>query len=269
MLLLASIALASSSWAAAPSCPSSFSSVSTTIGAVSNSSQLTLCVSKALLVKGSNGSLNLVLGAQTSTAPKCLVYPNGLSLDLTHSLLSSGHVGCWSLYPPYQAIAIVNVGRPTQVKLQSALRAFKPEIPKIFLKPSKGIQVGEAVYFSSSTRTQILKARLLGLAAQIRFKPTKYKWSFVAGSKSKTSSAAKPTYVPSGSGDVRALLAVSYSVEYLFEGVTSWNLVKPDLVVNANQVTFSVGSVEPPKSGKEPPKLVNSPCSLGSAAWRC
>lgn len=270
MLLLASIALASSSWATAPTCPSAFSSVSTTIGAVSNSTQLTLCASKALLVKGSNGSLNLVIGSQTSTAPKCLVYPNGLSLDLTHSLLSSGHVGCWSLYPPSQSIAIVNIGRPTQVKLQSALRAFKPEIPKIFLRPSKGIQIGEQVSFSSSARIQILKTRLLGLTAQIRFKPTKYKWSFVTGgSAAKTSSLDKPVYVAASSGDVRALLAVSYSVEYIFEGITGWRAVKPDLLTNANQVMFNVGSANPPKSDKGPPKLVNSPCSIGSNAWRC
>jgi len=269
MLLLASIALASASWAAAPSCPSSFSSVSTTIGAVSNSTQLTLCASKALLVKGANGSLNLILGSQTSNAPRCLVYPNGLSLDLTHSLLSSGHIGCWSLYPPNQPIAIVNIGKPTQAKLQSALKAFKPEIPKIFLRPSKGIQVGEQVSFSSSARIQALKTRLLGLAAQIRFKPIKYKWSFISGSKVKTSSAAQPIYVPPSSGDSRALLAVSYSVEYLFEGVTGWNSVKPDLVANANQVTFSVGSIDPPKTSKDPPKLVNTPCSIGSVAWRC
>jgi hypothetical protein len=269
MLLLASITLASSAWAAAPSCPSAFSSVSTTIGAVSNSSQLTLCASKALLVKGSNGSLNLIIGSQTSSAPRCLVYPNGLSLDLTHSLLSSGHIGCWSLYPPNQAIAIVNVGKPSQVKLQSALKAYKPEIPKIFLRPSKGIQVKDQVSFSSSARTQTLKSRLLGLAAQIRFKPTKYKWTFVAGSKTKTSATAKPIYIPASAGDVRVLLAVSYSVEYIFEGVTGWNIVKPDLVSNANQVAFNVGSVIPPTGSKGPPKLVNEPCSPGSTAWRC
>jgi hypothetical protein len=184
-------------------------------------------------------------------------------------LLSSGHIGCWSLYPPNQPIAIVNIGKPTQAKLQSVLKAFKPEIPKIFLRPSKGIQVGERVSFSSSARIQVLKTRLLGLAAQIRFKPTKYKWSFISGSKVKTSSAAKPIYVPPSSGDSRALLAVSYSVEYLFEGVTGWNSVKPDLVANANQVTFSVGSIDPPKTSKDPPKLVNTPCSIGSVAWRC
>ncbi len=270
MLLLASIALATSGWAAAPSCPSAFSSVSTSVGAVSNSTQLTLCASKALLIKGSNGSLNLIIGSQTSTSPKCLVYPNGLSFDLTYSLLSSGHVGCWSLYPPSQAIAIVNIGKPSQSKLQSALKTFKPEIPRIFLKPSKGIKVKQQVSLSSSARIQTLKTKLLGLAAQIRFKPTKYKWTFAAvGATTQTSALAKPTYIPDRAGDVRVLLAVSYSVEYLFDGLTSWSVVKPDLVTNANQVTFNVGSVDPPKSIKEPPKLVNSPCLNGSSAWRC
>lgn len=269
MLLLASFALASSSWALAPNCPSTFSSVSTTIGAVSDSAQLTLCASKATLVRGSNGSLTLVIGSQTSTAPKCLVYPNGLNLDLTYSLLSSGHVGCWSLYPPYQSVAIVNIGRPSKVKLQSALKSFKPETPKIFLRPSKGIEVGTQVQFSSSAKDQVLKTKLLNLAAQIRFKPTKYKWSFVEGTSQQITSLSKPKYIPTSTGDKRALLTVSYSVEYLFTGLTNWNAVKPDLLINANPVAFTVGAAEPPKTTSQPPRLVNSPCSVGSTAWRC
>jgi len=253
----------------APSCPAAFSSVSTTIGAVSDSAELTLCAAKASLVRGSNGSLTLVVGSQTSTAPKCLVYPNGLSLDLTHSLLSSGHVGCWSLYPPNQSIAIVNIGRPSKVKLQSALKSFKPETPKIFYRPANGIEVGTQVEFSSSAKNQILKTKLVNMPAQIRFKPTKYKWSFIGGAKTQVSSASKPKYIPAIPGDARALLAVSYSVEYLFTGLTSWNGVKPDLILNANPVAFTVGSNQPPQTTKGPPRLVNSPCVVGSSAWRC
>jgi len=269
MLLLASIALASSSWAMAPSCPSAFSSVSTTIGAVSDSAQLTLCASKATLVKGSNGSLTLVIGSSVSTAPKCLVYPNGLSLDLTYNLLSSGHVGCWSLYPPYQSVAIVNIGRPSNLKLQSALKSFKPETPKIFLKPASGIEVGAQVEFSSSAKSQVLKTKLINMAAQIRFKPTKYRWSFISDSNKQISSSSKPRFIPSSSGDVRAFLSVSYSVEYIFTGLTNWNVVKPDLILNANPVVITVGSKQPPQTTKGPPRLVNTPCSVGSTAWRC
>lgn len=253
----------------APNCPGAFSSVSTTIGAVSDSAELTLCASKATLVGGSNGSLTLIVGSQTSIAPKCLVYPNGLSLDLTHSLLSSGHIGCWSLYPANQSIVIVNIGRPSKVKLQSALKSFKPETPKIFFRPSKGIEVETQVEFSSSAKNQILKTKLLNMSAQIRFKPTKHKWSFIGGAKTQVSSAAKPKYIPAIPSDVRALLAVSYSVEYLFTGLTTWNGVKPDIITNAIPVEFTVGLIQPPQTSKGPPRLVNSPCIVGSSAWRC
>lgn len=270
MLLLASLALTSSSWALAPSCPSAFSSVNTTIGAISDSAQLTLCASKAALIKGTNGSLNLVIGSQVSNAPQCLVYPNGLSLDLTYDLLTSGRLGCWSLYPPNQAIAIINVGKPSQLKLQSALKSFKPDIPKIFYRPSKGIEVGTQISFSSSARAQTIKNKLISLASQVRFKPTKYRWSFVSGSQKATSfTSANLKYVPTNQNKVKVLLAVSYSVEYLFVGITNWNVVKPDLVANAYPVSFTVGAPDPPNSSKGPPRLVNSPCVTGSSAWRC
>lgn len=270
MLLLASIVLASSSWASAPSCPAAFSSVNTNFGALSNSSQLTICASKALLVKGSNGSLNLVLGTQTNSAPQCLIYPNGLSFDLTNTLLTSEHVGCWSLYPPTQIISIINIGKPSQLKLQTALKSFRPETPKIFLRPSSGIVVGTKVLFSSSAKTQILKSTILNLPAQIRFKPTKYKWSFSSGQNPvTTSSLAKPTYVPSVAGSAKALLSVSYSVEYTFTGLTSWTSVKPDIIQNAAPVTFSVSASNKPPTSKAPPRLVSQPCILGSMAWRC
>ncbi len=270
MLLLASIVLASSSWVSAPSCPAAFSSVNTTIGALSNSSQLTICASKALLVKGSNGSLNLVLGTQTNAAPQCLVYPNGLSFDLTNTLLSSGHVGCWSLYPPTQIVSIINIGKPSQLKLQTALKSFRPQTPKIFISPSSGIDVGTKISFSNSAKTEVLKSKILNLPAQIRFKPTKYKWSFSSGQNSvTTSSLAKPIYVPSIAGSAKALLSVSYSVEYTFTGLTSWASVKPDIIQNAIPVTFSVSGQGKPPTSKAPPKLVSEPCSVGSMAWRC
>lgn len=270
MLLLASMVLASSTWASAPSCPTAFSSVNTTVGALSNSSQLTICASKAQFVKGSNGSLNLILGTQTNTAPQCLIYPNGLSFDLTNSLLTSGHVGCWSLYPPTQVVSIINIGKPSQVKLQTALKSFRPEVPKIFFRPNSNVDVGTKVLFSSSAKTQVITSKMLNLPAQIRFKPTKYKWSFDLGQNPIViSGLAKPTYVLNVAGRVRALLAVSYSVEYTFTGLSSWTQVKPDIIQNASPVNFSVSGIDKPATSKAPPRLVREPCTLGSLEWRC
>ena len=270
MLLLATVLLSSTSWAAAPSCPPSFSSLNTTIGAISDSTQLNLCVSKAVLVKGTNGSLSLILGSGSSDAPRCLVYPNGLSLDLTFSLLYSGHVGCWSLYPPNQTISIVNVGRPSQSKLYSAMKSFRPQIPLIFVKPAKNIKVGTKVIPYSSAKSEVLNTKLLSLPAQIRFRPIKYRWRISQGGlRAVSSGLAKTTFIPTIKGDGLASLAATYSIEYSFTGLTSWSSVQPNILLNASPTRFSVVSEDVPKRAKEPPRLVNRPCSSGSTAWRC
>lgn len=268
--MLASIVLSSSAWVASPSCPPAFNVLNTTIGAISNSSQMNVCVSKATLVKGANGSVNLVIGSQGSNAPKCLVYPNGLSLDLTFGLLSSGHVGCWSLYPPYQPVAIVNVGRPSQTKLQSVMKSFRPDTPRIFMKPEKNVLVGTNVLFSSSATTQIIKTKLLSLPAEIRFKPTRYRWAISqGGGMPQLSNLSKPSFAPTLSGDAKATLSVTYSLEYSFKGLTNWVRVRPDILMNASPMSFKVGGEKVPVPIKEPPRLVNKPCELGSKAWRC
>jgi hypothetical protein len=45
--------------------------------------------------------------------------------------------------------------------------------------------------------------------------------------------------------------------------------VQPNILLNASPNRFSVFSDEVPKRAKEPPRLVNKPCSSGSTAWRC
>jgi hypothetical protein len=32
---------------------------------------------------------------------------------------------------------------------------------------------------------------------------------------------------------------------------------------------FKIGSENAPEKAKDPPRLVNKPCELGSKAWRC
>lgn len=270
MLILAGLLLSTASFASAPSCPAAFSVVNTTIGAISDSSQLNLCVSKASFIKGSNGTLSLVLGSSSNNSPRCLVYPNGLSLDLSYGLISSGHVGCWSLYPPNQAVAIVNIGKPSQPKLFSALKSFRPQAPRIFMKPTKNIEVGTKVVFSSSAKLETIKTKILSLPAQIRFKPVRYYWQIRQGGLAPIPNTAPSwTFTPSVKGDVQAALSVWYSIEYSFTGLTSWTAVKPNIGLAASPMSFQVGSPEVPSNPKDPPRLVNKPCLLGSTAWRC
>ena len=267
MLLLTTL-LVSGLWHQAPSCPPAFSFTNTTVGALSDSAELSLCVSNAVLVKGSNGSVSLAIGAPTATAPRCLVYPNGLSPDLMASLLQSGHVGCWSLYPPSQPIAIVNIGKPSQTKLSAALKSFRPTTPSIFVKPSSGILVGTGVQLSSSANLQLIKTKLLGLAAQIRFKPLNYKWQITDNGSSASATISDPRYLADTAGKVQVNLAISYSVEYIFSGLNTWTRVRPNIISNATPVAFQVGQeVVPPKT--QIPRLVARPCIPKVLSWGC
>ena len=267
MLLLTTL-LVSGLWHQAPSCPPAFSFTNTTVGALSDSAELSLCVSNAVLVKGSNGSVSLAIGAPTATAPRCLVYPNGLSPDLMASLLQSGHVGCWSLYPPSQPIAIVNIGKPSQTKLSAVLKSFRPTTPSIFVKPSSGILVGTGVQLSSSANLQLIKTKLLGLAAQIRFKPLNYKWQITDNGSSASATISDPRYLADTAGKVQVNLAISYSVEYIFSGLNTWTRVRPNIISNATPVAFQVGQeVVPPKT--QIPRLVARPCVPKVISWGC
>lgn len=263
MLLMASLLLIGGSWSQ-QSCPANFSSAETTLGAISNSASLTVCVRNSVMVRGSNGSLKLVLKSTTSTAPKCLIYPNGLSPDLTLSLLQSGHTGCWSLYPPSQPVAIVNVGKPSAPKINSALNNFRPKVPKIFVSPGNRVLENTNLQFGSSASTQVIKTSLLGLNAQVRFTPVAYNWN-IELFKSKQ---ARPRFLAQEAGFISASLTVHYGVEYVFPGLTNWQRVYPNILSNAQPIDVTVLGSLTPNPTPQSPRLVLEPC-LTSSRWGC
>ena len=243
-------------------CPSAFSSSTTTISALSNSQVLSVCVADSVLVHGTNGGLTLVLGSNSS-APRCLVYPNGLSPDLTLNLLQTGHLSCWSLYPPSQPISIVNVGTPSATKIHSALKAFRPDIPVIYVSPKSGFITDLKLSFSSSAHTQLIKGSLLNLPIRVRFTPKAFSW--VVGNLS--SKISKPSYIPRSTGLLSVTLTVEFMVEYQFPGLTSWIRVSPNILANAIPLRIQVGDkVSEVKAGTKP-RLVLRPCYLHS--WGC
>ena len=259
--MLLEVLLVSGLWQQEP-CPPALTQTNTTIGALSNSQQLSLCVSDSVLVKGKAGSLTLVMNS-TSTAPRCLVYPNGLSPDLTLNLLQSGHVGCWSLYPPAEPIAIVNVGTPSNALARSLLKNFRPLQPRILYTPKTALVSNTQVVFSSTAKVEVQKCQLLGLSCQVRFTPLVYSWKLGSA----TSKLAKPALVVQA-GKLRAALTVSYKIEYVFPGLTSWRLVRPNLISNANPVDLLVSDVPDPTSTPRAPRLVYRPCQR-SSDWGC
>ena len=243
-------------------CPPALSQTNTTIGALSNSQQLSLCVSDSVLVKGKDGSLTLVMNS-TSSAPRCLVYPNGLSPDLTLNLLQSGHIGCWSLYPPSEPIAIVNVGTPSNTLAHTLLKNFRPLQPRILYTPKTGLVTDTKVVFSSTAKVETQKCQLLGLSCQVRFTPISYSWKLG----SETSKLARPALLVKA-GRLRATLTVAYKIEYVFPGLTSWRTVKPNIISNANPVDLVVADAPSPTSTPRAPRLVYRPCQRTSD-WGC
>jgi len=243
-------------------CPGNFQTTSQTVSAITNSTELLLCISKAVFVKGQDGKLNLVLNS-SSSSPKCLIYPNGLSPDLSAQLISSGHTGCWSLYPPSQVIAITNIGSPSRLAITKALAKFKPTAPRIMLYPKSGHQIGQTLALWSSSKVETQRCTLLGLACQIRFSPKTYRW-VIDG---KVATQPKQQLKLNEVGQMPIMLSVGFSVEYRFVDLTAWRSVKPNVTANAPSITVSVSGKERP-SPKRNPRLVDRPCS-GTARYGC
>lgn len=267
MPVLASLVLLTG-WAMGANCPGTFQTNKTSVSAITSSSALSICVSRAQLISGTNGSLTLVIGSSNSTAPRCLIYPNGLSPDLTSQLLQSGHVGCWSLYPPGQPVTIVNVGIPSTGRIQSALKQFKPDTPRILVSAKAPFAVGSVIPFSSTANSKRITSKLLSLDLQVRFKPVNFSWQLLPSKR--VSSAAKFNWKADSLGLVQVGLKVSYTVEYLFSGITTWRRVQPEIIMNAIPVKLQISQLpEPPKPSKEIPRLVSGPCQSGLVSWGC
>ena len=250
------------------SCPGAFLTNTTTVGAITSSNTLSVCVSKSQLIHGSKGSLTLVIGGSTTSAPKCLIYPNGLSPDLTMQLLQSGHVGCWSLYPPGQAVTIINVATPPTAKIQAALKDFKPDLPRIFLNAKPPFAIGSVLPFSSSATSKNIKSTLLTLPLQVRFTPATFSWQLMPIKKS--FSSAKIKWKADVSGLLEANLKAGFSAEYKFTGITNWRRVLPNIVMTALPVSARINQLpEPPTQPLEIPRLVGGPCAPKSTVWGC
>ncbi len=268
MPILATALFLSGVWFTAPACPVPLSSNKTTVGAITSSNALSVCVANSKLVEGTNGSMMLVIGSSATPSPRCLIYPNGLSPDLTFSLLDSGHIGCWSLYPPGQAVTIVNLSTPPQASIQAALKSFKPDVPRINVKPNAMVPIGTSLFFSSTAVTKQIKSSLLNLPLQVRFKPATNYWKLMPINKSFTSTS--PVWKSDRLGTIQMDHKVGYSVEYAFTGLTPWRTVKPNISMTANPLSLLVKQTqEPPREIKRIPRLVGGPCVIGKDLWGC
>jgi hypothetical protein len=260
MLFLATALIGGAAWLNEP-CPQSFSIANTTVSAISQSQQLSLCVAKAVLVKSLDGSLNLVLNS-SNAKPSCLVYPNGLSMDQSYNLLASGHVGCWSLYPPSQPITIVNLASSSVSKVNSEIKRFRPTVPVILYQPVRELKVGDYVSFRSSAKLENQRCRMLNLDCQVRFTPISHSWQ-IGNTATKL---LEPKYQLNSPGSLVVTLNTTFKIEYYFPSLTPWRRTYPNIVISSVPVQLSVGAIAPPN--KRSPRLVDEPC-LSQLDWGC
>jgi hypothetical protein len=162
----------------------------------------------------------------------------------------------------------VNVGTPSTSRIQSALKQFKPDVPRITVSPKAPYRIGGVLKFGSTAASKLIKANLLGLPLQVRFKPVSFNWLITPVQK--TFSSSTVSLKATGEGMFQASLRVGFSVEYSFPGITSWRIVRPNILVSASPVSYQVlGQPIPPKSIPLIPRLVGGPCERLSKAWGC
>lgn len=261
MLLVSTLLYLGTLTATSP-CPPAFQTLNTTVGALTNSTEMLICLRKAVLTPASDGSLTLVINSN-KPAPECLIYPNGVSPDFAAELINSGHTGCWSLYPPSQKIAVTNVGSPPKRIINLALARFRPTVPRIYLTPKKGFLVGNPIRFTNSAKLETQKCRMLSLNCEVRFTPKTFRWlvNFESGR------SASHVFLPKVEGKVLANLSVSFTVQYRFLGLTNWRAVSPNVTATASPVTLIVGVVPKPPATHSP-RLVDQLCSA-RPRWGC
>jgi len=264
-MLVAAIALV-----AGLSCPKDFGVLDTTIGAFNTSSALNVCAAKAQ-VFSSGGKIVLVLGG-SETRPQCLVYPGGRTPDLA-SLLLSDHVGCFSLYPPSQPVAIVNLGSGASPKLSSAMAKFAPAMVRSFVSSPKTL-VGQKVSFSSNASATTLRATLLGLPIKARFEVASIIWRFEFSNASVVAtSASKPSFVMRVAGQHAAKLQAGFSGSFQIVGNPVWHRVPGVILRTAAPIVFEGLSAtepsEPPAAKHRRPVLVARDCRVDPQAFGC
>jgi hypothetical protein len=162
----------------------------------------------------------------------------------------------------------VNVGIPSTAKIQSALKQFKPDTPRILVNAKAPFVLGSTIPFSSTAKLKQIQSKLLSLPLQVRFRPVDFSWQVLPSKK--VFGTAKIKWIADRVGLAQIGQRVSFSVEYLFTGITGWRRVQPNISVNALPVTVQISEKpEPPKQSKEIPRLVSGPCQVGIVAWGC
>jgi len=239
----------------------------TTIGAFNTSSALNICASKAE-VFSSGGKIVLVLGG-TLERPRCLNYPGGRAPDLT-SLLLSDHVGCFSLYPPTQSVAVVNLGGIASPKLSSAMAKFAPALVRSFVSPPTTV-LGQKVAFSSTASSSLVRGTLLGLPIKAHFglAATNWQFNFADGAVS-TSNARYPSLVMNRVGAHTAILQVGFASSFQILGSQIWHNVAGVISRSAQPLSFfGLEALPPAKSSHRRPVLVARDCDKALLAYGC
>ncbi len=161
----------------------------------------------------------------------------------------------------------INNHHPAKSPKTKAIRyshsaSASPTQPRIFASKTQA-SVGERVALGASTRTHSRNRYLLGIPAEVRFKPAGFDWRFSDGARA-TSKSLAHAFARSGSQLVR--LRVKFAIDFRFAGSNFWRKLSKPIWVSSLPFVIHVGQ-SPTTSAV--PRYVFYDCIQQPAAIGC
>ena len=138
-----------------------------------------------------------------------------------------------------------------------------PDRPTFSLS-STSLAVGEPVTVTSLAVRHLRNRRLLWYPAQVRFKPTTYRWSF---GDAMFGTAATETHTWTHAGKYSVRIMVGYSVKYRVIGKSTWVTLPGLVFAYSSPKLVTVGGL--PSSGEGSVMLVRWNCNQRPSAAGC
>ena len=207
-------------------------------------------------------------GATIIVVPAPLHAPATLQLVCTISAIRP-----WYCPAPARPVTTPAVPARAPVTL-SDIAAFVPQAVTLQSEPQGWALVGLPVNFVAGASSHVVSGRLLGSAANVRFTPIAFAWSYGEGTSVTTTSpgatwaalglpafsATATSHVYRALGSYRVSVTVSYSAAYQYVG-SGW------VAISGRLNRLAATTIEVVSGGV--PLLVTQPCGRGSVGLGC
>lgn len=171
----------------------------------------------------------------------CSYYVNG-TIDIPTASIITAWVEVGSRLCIGDPIPVQVTPRPKTMaeEISDAFTAFAAA-PFAYVSPSSEVEIGEVAFFGVNPGGGNHQGALFGKQAEVRFTPVGYSWEFSDGQRS---NLANPAVSFSDPQQLRAVVQVSYRIDYRYPG-QAWVVGASALALNSNQVSLSV--IDPPR----------------------